>query len=682
VPRHHLSGQVHPSARPAFNSLEFGDITPGSEVHGKVHDKISETEANKKKKKKNKHSLNEQSSQHTAKSNRTPVTPDIATSSAAVNGQGKKIQDDNSAQVADKAEMSTQKRKRRSTTAHELPSTAGVGQRAGSLRISTQYLEDLKSSMGDMGKSFSQCQSVPKPLERAAKKQKKKTNRKSEGDAATNGTAEATSNDASQAAGHKAGKVKKYKIHSNPVVSSPAKTAVPVPTPRARQASAPRRTPIPLPPESSFERTKSLVPTYQKKNKANRANSEVLVDETHPSQMAHSAEGFEQTPILFALPQMSVTPTINHKKTKKGPAVDAKQMSSVPTNEPSVVNCMRGTKPQSAMSNLLQYKQTLNDEPKPRPHGRSSSIAASIESSDSGLSGKDTFTRVNKPYSRSGAEFDPFVVPPKQNRRKSRKLHDVRDESSLEAFTISFTASQKTVNFTDEQDYLGAYTASCSANAAAGALPCLNKATGCNPKREQLLQLRQPATTPLNVGISQALAAATKGSITAETLLTLAVTARIPIPLGRIDGMWKLYCPAYAATHIDKYGSGQRTLHVAPLAGVTHASTYTARLALPPRSLPFSIHAFDAPPHASFRATRLETVAEGYGFEVVFLGNGYLKAFVDLQELLMGKKMEGKGGNEQKMEFWGVREGALVWEEEVDELEVVGKKLFRAYDGE
>lgn len=69
---------------------------------------------------------------------------------------------------------------------------------------------------------------------------------------------------------------------------------------------------------------------------------------------------------------------------------------------------------------------------------------------------------------------------------------------------------------------------------------------------------------------------------TAERFFANFIAAsRVPVALGKLEGLWKLFCPAYAQAHADKYGYGQRALTLYPVPGsVTAASSqakYTAR---------------------------------------------------------------------------------------------------------
>jgi hypothetical protein len=293
--------------------------------------------------------------------------------------------------------------------------------------------------------------------------------------------------------------------------------------------------------------------------------------------------------------------------------------------------------------------------------------------------------RPGKPYTRPGDELSPF--------NKKNKHVEKHDEANLATFSSTFTASRRTVNFTDEAEYLEEYGEWLSESEAAGPLPCLNKASGCTPKSEQLLHLqRSDDASALKVIITNESEAETTASDivraqAASTFLRHSIQTRIPVPLGSIEGTFRLYCPKYASNHVDKYGFGQRTLNISSIAGLNPMSgAYTARLSIPPRSMPYPIQAFEAPPHASFRAITLKTVAEGYRMEVMFLGNGYLKLRVDLQLVLTGKSAaETKAGKGRAgkgiWEFLGVNEKAVVWEPEVDELEKEGRKLVAKYDG-
>jgi hypothetical protein len=519
-------------------------------------------------------------------------------------------------------------------------------------------------------------------------------------------------------------KAKKQKLEKAPTASTLEKTSkviktpVPVPSvasampsePKQTPVPLPQRTPVPLPQKSPRALNNSATESSAKKTKAVSPQSEVLVAETPPSQMSRTPA---TTPRVSAIPfSLSKASSAAVSTTKKAPGVDdslpdiplmvaakvAKTDKHVMGSQGSV-NPLTSSQVEGFTSmNLMHFKQPLNDLPKPRPRGRCAVSEATSTTSSSSCSTtrsiRDMFLRPNKPYTRPGEELSPL----NNNKKKHAEKHN---EANLATFTTTFTASQHTVNFTDEAEYLEEYEEWLSDSEAAGPLPCLHKATGCSPKSEQLLHLQRTTCTSTpalkviltNESEAERASAAITRVQTASTFLRHSILTRVPIPLGPISGSWTLYCPKYTASHIDKYGFRQRNLRIYSITGLSSTSNaYTARLSIPPRSMSYVIQAFEAPPHASFRTTVFKTVPEGYKLHVMFLGNGYLKLRVDLQLLLMGKSAaESKAGTLGKQgksraeegvwEFLGVHEKAVVWEPVVDELEKEGRKLLARYDG-
>jgi len=133
-----------------------------------------------------------------------------------------------------------------------------------------------------------------------------------------------------------------------------------------------------------------------------------------------------------------------------------------------------------------------------------------------------------------------------------------------------------------------------------------------------------------------------------------AVVTGIPVPVGDLEGTYKVYCPKYTDTHLDKYGFGQREFVISKPSGFV-GSTYTARLNLPPRPMGFAVLSFDVPPNASFRTIQLKTSAENYTMDLIVLGNGHILLRVDIGLFLTGKRAA------TGMEFVGVKEGAVQW---------------------
>lgn len=508
-------------------------------------------------------------------------------------------------------------------------------------------------------------------------------------------------------------KAKRQKLEKTPVasneenVSKVSKTPIPVPSVASALPTEPKSTPVPLPQKSLGALTRSVSESPIKKNKIDLRESEVLVSETPLSQMSRTPA---TTPRVQAIP-FSLRPAVTtSKETSKAPGT-LESSPEIPlmiyTKSPEArkrivgsqgsVNPLTNSQVDSlTTANLMRFKEPLRDTPKPRPRGRRSvSEAPSTSSSSSSTTSRtirDMLMRPNKPYTRPSNEISPF-----NNKKKHIERHD---EANLATFSSTFTASRRTVNFTDEAAYLDEYDEWLSDSEAAGTLPCLKQASGCTAKSEQLLQLqRSDDTSAFKVIITNETETENTASDiarvkAASTFLRYSILTRIPIPLGSIEGTFKLYCPKYTATHVDKYGFGQRTLNITSIAGLNPMSgAYTARLSIPPRSMPYPIQAFEAPPHASFRTITLKTVAERYRMDVMFLGNGYLKLRVDLHLILNGKSAgemkAGKGKSKEGKtkagvgiwEFLGVNEKAVVWEPTVDELEKEGRKLVAKYEG-
>ncbi|KAH6612441.1 hypothetical protein C7974DRAFT_476319 [Boeremia exigua] len=314
--------------------------------------------------------------------------------------------------------------------------------------------------------------------------------------------------------------------------------------------------------------------------------------------------------------------------------------------------------------------------------------------------------------------------------------HATLDNSSANSsFIKHYAALQSTVDFAAERTHLAALQSWRAAAAERGPLPCLGqKASGCNAKRETVLRMRRqlaedascdagsagskgaetpkaakayktsktPTTSTASMvsktskvpgetadtpsasataadtpthpppDAAAAIASAHAHVATAESFLAAALTARVPVPRGPVEGVWRLYCAAYGREHVDRYGAGGRELRVwssldaeaetaatSSNAAAAADTSYTAALHIPPRSLPFTLSpfpfapvpaatvAFALPAYASFRPHALRT-SEGYAVEVVFLGGGCALVRVDVRLLLSG----GVGG---VMEFVGVR---------------------------
>lgn len=292
------------------------------------------------------------------------------------------------------------------------------------------------------------------------------------------------------------------------------------------------------------------------------------------------------------------------------------------------------------------------------------------------------FNRIGMPHARSGARIDPFIA--RETKTKPRETHD---DSSMNEFDTKFGGLLLAVNFSVEQEYLNQYHDWHTENDSEYPFPCLGKGSGCTPKKEDMLHLSKREdidnlkTLEIAGGDKKDLQDAKERAKQAEEFLALAVRARLPVPVGRLEGMWTLYCPQYSEHHFDRYGYGMRTLTISRIAGFKDVNSYVGRLSIPPRSMGYSILTFQVPPHASFRTVTITTAHERYTMDVVFLGNGYLHLRVDLQLLLKGKPAELVGGKKAYMEFVGVHEKAVQWVEKKDGVEEVERKLFSTYEG-
>ncbi|KAL1591437.1 hypothetical protein SLS60_011936 [Paraconiothyrium brasiliense] len=482
-------------------------------------------------------------------------------------------------------------------------------------------------------------------------------------------------------------KVKVYKERqANMDLASSPTTPSPIPI------RTPKQTPIP-PPQLSYEPTTKLLGTKIRKNsEEGLQRSKVLVPETPPSKApkrtpvplppnlmlrndivatAHKpAKTYRQT-VLVSSP----SPTPNGDFPVSAPA--PLKSSEVVPELPSVPNALTD-------ANLRSFKKPLIEGTKPRPRTKTgTSTATSLRTSSASMSILEAFARVGKPYVHPAAEKDTFIIT--SDRLKT--LHEDREEVPLDVFTARYREVTNFINFDEEDQYLEEHL-DWDAKHNGDPAPCLHKMTGCSAKKEELLRLSKEEDMEVlgqldTSGENTAkLEEASNHAQRAEDLLMLATRARIPVPIGCVEGRWTLYCPKYAETHFDRYGYGQRSLTISSIAGFKHKNSFTARMQLPPRTMAFSILAFQTPPHASFRVTTIRTASEGYTMDIVFLGNGFLHLRADLGRLLAGTIRKPQEHN-HAMEFIGVHDRATRWwSENKDEVEEEGRKLSAKYDGQ
>jgi hypothetical protein len=699
--------------RPSFSSMDFVNEEPAPAASNSEATETAEEKARKKqekndrkeKKKQKKQSLEVQVTEELEKATEDPSAsaadpapaPPVKKGRYGPRGPYKKRE-----KHPDGSPVSAQKRKRES----EAPTLTATGNRPddGKSFLGQGFLDGVKMSMGDIGANFTQqvdaTEPPPKKKRGPSQPPSKKTGanaievgKQKEREAATNG-------DTSK-------KLKTERARDSLNLKKTfgmIRTPVPVPSIASMLLSGQQKTPIPVPPQSHHFVPGAMSEPQPKKSRATHDASHVLVTETPPSQMPRTPATTRQTAIPINLTQASSSTAVKLKKSK-GPTVDISSLevgshapASAPTKlakstKPIVgsqgsINPLMSSQMSFTASNLMNYKQPLNDKPKPRPRGRAASEATSTTSSASSSthrSIRDMLLQVGKPYTDPISSSQEVAAQKKKKKNKDIELHE---EADLATFTAAYKATQKAVNFTEELEYLEEYNEWKVSSDAAGPLPCLSKATGCSTKNETILRLQKEDPSNVlkllltNETETKATEDAIEACMLADTFLRHSIAARVPVPIGRIEGVWKLYCPKYSSTHVDKYSFGQRTLIISSTTGFSPSPSYTARLSIPPRSLAYTTLPVSAPPHASFRTTVLSIVAEKYKLEIMFLGNGYLKLRVDLNLLLKGRSAEGKGRKAEGVwEFLGVNEKGVRWREEEDELETEGRRLCAKYDG-
>lgn len=389
--------------------------------------------------------------------------------------------------------------------------------------------------------------------------------------------------------------------------------------PETPPSKTPARTPIPLP------------------SNVRGRNDTVIAAHSPPKEIS-------QTGLLSSPTPLGSVPALLPAPAALGSFQDIPQLPSVP----------------SALTdaNLRTFKRPLADEPKPRPRNKTgTSTVISIPTSSS-LSIVEAFARVGKPLVRLVPEKDPFITA------GDRSKAALEPGNSFDVFTEKYSEVAQIVDFNKEDQYLEDHLEWDATRQDPA--PCLHKMTGCSAKKEELIRMSRDENMQILAQLDTPtedvakLEEASNQSQRAEDLLMLATKARLPVPIGIIEGKWTLYSPKYAENHFDRYGYGQRSLVISPIAGFKFKDTFTARMQIPPRTMAFSILAFQIPPHASFRTITIKTASEGYTMDVVFLGNGFMHLRADLGRLLTGTYRK-PDGDSHVMEFIGVHEKATQW---------------------
>lgn len=648
--------------------------------------------------------------------------------------------------AADGTPVSAVKRKRES----KVQTSSSKDADGGISLLEPNFLSSLKEKMGDMGSAFQEAEKEgEEPAKKkkrgrpvgwrknavdaeSVKTETPKSGGKSAAAAPTPASTTKSTVSSTPASTRLSGSIldKSFKVTKTPVpvpsvASTPAstkvagstldmllkvtKTPVPVPVPSgASSVSACAKSPVPVLRKPSLSTSDSMSELQTSKT-AKVDQADVLVAETPPSRMGKTPVTTPRQPAipfphLRRLFSASESPMVRGKDTTIDLTSPEEPTPKANTSAKHVISSQGSINPltssQASMdsvpnthppafsaSTLAYYKQQLNENPKARPRRHQRAISEALSSSSDSTSTTQSvlnmLTRVPKPY---GSKLDNPFSSSKKKKNKYNKGDEQHEEADSETFTKAFKVIQRTVNFSDEQEYLALYQKIVEQSKKAS-LPCLKSATGCSFRIHDpacsffspTSALEQPSADMLD---------STQRAEAAETFLRHALMARVPVPLGRITGVWRLYCKEYTGQHVDKYSSGMRTLTITSPSSYQGTPVYTARLHIPPRSMAFAIAPFAAPPHAGFRATRMKLVQEGYTMDMVFFGNGYARVRAEVGLLLSGK--HGAGGQVESAgknkgygiwHFLAVHERPLYWEPQVDELEVEGRKLFAAYDG-
>lgn len=566
------------------------------------------------------------------------------------------------------AQISARKRKRDSGIKAESPSLRDEGH-TNSFVVGTDMLRKIETSIGDLRANFNQIQEPETLTKKSSKMKKKKINsrRKSEphdidaAQAKADGGLAKTYNGPSPAKAlaknKKKRKDKKNKMRQSLLVTE-AITHNNVPEASSPYASPPKKTPVPLPQQSS-----PYISTFTT-SPHEGDGFEVLVTETPLSRPSYKVTNTQTAPITFNLSQPAGELARREKSEKVRTILLSSPVSTESGQPPATVSKLGNKMNQASLtgSNLQRYIRSLNDQPKVHLRGPDASVSTA-----SSMSSKGVFAHKGK-LSPSPSTHIHLMFPSNLRDKDQSATHE---EPNAQAFDKIFHASQGTVDFTRERQYLHDRLTWRAQNDAAGPLHCLKTATGCTSKSEQIIRLMKEdkASTFRKVATSTeaataAFETAVQATIEAEKFLHNAVMAHIPVPVGRLEGVYTLYCPKYAESHVDKYGFGQRKLSISQPSGFT-SNTYTARLSIPPRPMAYTILSFNPPPHASFRITTLTTCAEGYSMDLIVLGSGYILLRVDLALLLTGKKTDVN--EDVCMEFVGIKQrnagssGAVNW---------------------
>jgi hypothetical protein len=700
IPQHHLyNGSKH---RPSFNTMDFAHQETEAAISEHVSQNHGNGEMKKYEKMKREHSHDEERDVPVSASN--SVISNMKTKCSSKNNRNEEDEKSVSHSFAKKRKRESEGKTEMLSLAHSVSTDGFV--------IGGDILRNLEASMGSMGEDFVQWSS---PMKKSTELQKKRKEKKKKTGKMGKNLAENLSEIPAQV--FKDSKKKKKKKQksgsaaSDELGNKSVVTQTGSSTTKSPYVTAFRKSHVPLPPSRQLSTYSALKLTEQEKKQTHDSDgikvpTTPLSNATRTPQHGHTTTSFPKPSFNDTLravilppnkePRTPVRlPLSSYYDSDSGSKVDLDTQTSklsVSRNkdyENGRLSSQLGLSP-ATLDKVLNIR-AVNEEEQAgcvtRQVSGGSSTATSLPSSSSSTSFPALFNRVGMPYARSGAGSDAFV----QLEVKEKDSIEMHEESNLKTFRKKFRHAQQTINFSDELDYLKEYLTWNAANYAAVPYPCLSKATGCNARKEAIIQSAKDQGQIVNRfqesgGINlDAMTDASFRTQKAEEFLMTTIRARIPVPIGTLAGEYKLFSPKYSEHHYDLYCLGERTLTIYSVAGMKAEGAFKARLNIKPRPASFVIQPFTAPPHASFRTTVITTTPEGanpvrYKIEVVFLGNGYLQLRADLNSLLRGKQTEAMAVKSSYMEFLGVHEKALQWKMEIkDEIQEEGKRLFAKY---
>lgn len=500
VPRHH---QYHASPftpRPTFNTLNFDNEQPEPESKPVVEIQTKSKKRREKRKEKAKQSRISDTQQDGA--TQVDVAPESTPPiiDKEKNNKKKKSKEERSSNGTP-----AKKRKRESGAHIETQVNPQPEQGKNTPLLHANFLESLKTTMGDLSAAFSSAAKPDNTPQPVLKKQKSTVDvgaatpfkRPTEYDEHGNKTpkkrgrpskeeVEGSENGVLENAHKAAGPTVRHENASVTAVDSPSVNSVSKATPKTQPGPIRFKTPVPLPQKSSLpEFTPSR--NQQTAAKAKQKTSQILVAETPPSKPQQVLSVDRRPSIPFELaPKPSSTQDTVHKKSKKKHATDTvpsstgKEVQQPASAPPGPSKSYTGPKDTFTSTTLMQYKQPLAD---PATKRQSKNLQRSLSSTSlSSLSAsiKDYYPPVTKSHTLSVPPSNPFITSKSTKTKKSQPNKTYPEDGATTSSTAAFHHSQPAIIFINELNYLISYTKWKQAYTTSGPLLCPHHTTPSN----------------------------------------------------------------------------------------------------------------------------------------------------------------------------------------------------------